>query len=231
MVFTMSYAFTLENAQPRVQISFEVRVSGPQGVTYGKLHDLSRMDARFHATELVGQVGDPLDLFLPFSDETEVAVMGDLLRLEPTTRSLLHEVEFNLVEPNMQNQLQQVIGNLLKSTGGGTRKHPRIMCQSTARTSDPTKVKAVLETISLGGVGIILDHALNLGGEVKFTIARPKFNGSAVSDLHLVGRVVNQNLIEGRQPERYRVGIEFKNLTHKSKTRLQGLISETLELS
>lgn len=209
----------------RVEVVTEIRVSGPEGFQEGELRDLSKGGAGVWLEQPAGQIGDTLELFLPFPGGIEIAVMAEILRVTQTGRGYLHGVRFQLVEPAMREKLIDLIESLLKSKGSETRKHARVSHRIPIQLGKLSDLQATVENISMGGLAMVVKEPLVLDEEVEVTI--PDTNGEPL--LLLKGKVINQHHVEDHQ-DRYRVGLEFKGLTEVARACLRQLLESILKV-
>lgn len=213
---------------PRIEITSEVRVSGPRGVATGVLRDISKGGAGIFLKDNVGDVGDTVEIFLSFSESFEIAVMAEVLRIRETQQGLLHGFRFNFVEPAMQERLLGLLEDLTKSrvVGSKTRKHPRLSRRLPIKIDKPSELKVVLENISMGGLRMTVPRPFVLYEEVEISL--PDLSGKEF--LILNGRVIYQNPIEGGgSPTQYQVGIQFQELSPVADRCLKEFLSHILE--
>ena len=216
---------------PRIQITLEVRVTGPGGVAYGKLRDLSKGNASFFLSENVGVPGDTLDIFLPLSERDEIAVMGELTRVDETPQGRLHALRFTLVEPSLRKRLFLFIENALHRRGSETRKYPRIAYHVPVTYSAGAKGKAMLETIALGGLGITADREFVMREDVAVNLPWPKTTGVVHLPLSVRGVVVSQFPLEDGDRRMWRIGVQFKNPTTELLKAVDAYIRAVLDLN
>jgi len=211
----------------RIQITMEVRVAGPVSTAYGKLRDLSKGNASVFLNEVVGKVGDTLDMFLPYSKEDEIAIMGELVRVVETPQGLLHAIHFKLVEPSMRDSLNRFIDHSLGQRGSETRRYPRVAFQTLISYKEPDQKDAILETIALGGLGMTTNEPLKPKQEIEVEVPWPKREHPP---LQLSGRVVSQYSMDQRGTKKYRVGLQFTNTTPDLQKTLDHYIRGVLDL-
>jgi len=223
--------FDERRAFARLQITLEVRVSGPGGVSYGKLRDLSKGNASFFLDEPVGKLGDTLDVILPFSEEEDVAVMGELLRFLDTPQGKLHAIRFSMVEPAMKETLNHFIEHSLTLRGSETRKYPRITYHVPITYRGLSSGRAVLETIAMGGLGFTTKEPIDLNLDLTVEIPWPKQERRPRPPLSVTGCAVSQYSMEKDGVTTWRVGIQFKRTTTEMQKSLDAYIREILDLT
>src|SRR6266446_816002 len=111
---------------PRIQVSVNIRMSGPEGAEYGELLNLSRGGAGVILPRPFGAVGDIVELFLPFSAHTDITVSGEILRIREVPGGHYHGIRFSMVEPALYEKLETLNELLLGSKGKSPRKHNRV---------------------------------------------------------------------------------------------------------
>lgn len=228
----MSFDFDERRSFPRIQITLEVRASGPDGVSYGKLRDLSKGNASFFLDEPVGKLGDMLDVLLPFTEKAEVAVVGELVRIQELPQGHLYAIRFSLVEPKMIATLDNFIEHSLQMPGSETRKFPRIAFQMAMTLRAPDPKPAMLETIALGGMGMSSPQELTMGQEVDVEIPWPSSVDATTPPLYLTGKVVSQfPYQDSDKSQRWRVGLQFTNNSEEEQRDLDEYIRTVLGLS
>ncbi len=205
---------------PRIEVSTEVRISGPLGVATGMLRNLSKGGAEMFLAEKVANVGESVELFIGFSDKLEVAVMGEVLRLRESSRGFVTALRFDLIEPSMHDNLFNLIEAFLEARGSAERKHPRIARRYPIRYGHPKELKAMLENISMGGLAMTVPEPLVLDEEIEVSI--PDLTGNEL--LIVRGKVVHQQPEKRGDETTIRVGLQFRNLTREVEGCLQSLI-------
>jgi hypothetical protein len=214
-------------AHPRIQVSSEVRVSGPRGVAHGMIRDLSKGGAGVFLAEPIGKLGDTVEMFLAFSGGIEIAVMAELSRIDETPQGLMHALRFTMVEPTMQKTLLDLMEYLLKCRGSSMRAHPRVSRRLPIRYGKTSEFKAMLQTLSLGGLSMVVNSPMVLYEEVEVSV--PDLSGKEL--LIINGRVVFVHSMKQEDgSDRFRIGLQFKELKPEAKACLDTLLKQVLEL-
>lgn len=214
-----------------VQITLEVRVSGPGGVSYGTLQSLSKESASFIVDQRMGDPKESIDILLPFSVDEEVAIMGEIDRTEQRDKNFFHSMRFTLVEPSMRDTLDLFIEHALSLPGSHTRKHPRIVHRVPVTFKGQVQQIAMLETIAMGGLGLWIDQPLGIGEEARVTIPWPLRSAQKPNSLIVEGRIVNQDPVTTSGKISYRVGVQFGSLEHETQVTLRSFIYDVLGLA
>ncbi len=215
-----------KRVHPRIQISAEVRVSGPRGVDTGTMRNFSKGGAAILLSTLAGSVGDELEVFLPFAGGLEIVVVAEIVRLEETPTGILHSVRYCLVEPAMQEKLSELIEGLISSRSDPNRAHPRIARRLPIRYGKLSELRAILENISMGGLAMVTGAPLVLYEEIDLLIPIPGGKDS----LTVKGRVVHQQHVRENDHDQFRIGLAFKDLSPALERCLKELIHYILEL-
>ncbi len=225
----MPFDFDERRSFPRIQITLEVRVSGPDGVSYGKLRDLSKGNASFFLEEPVGKLGDTLDVLIPFTEKSDVAVEGELIRVQELPQGNLYAIRFSMVEPTMVSTLDNFIERALRMRGSETRRFPRIAFHIEVVLRTPESHPALLETIALGGMGMSSPKELKIGEEVDVEIPWPSSVTATTPPLYLTGKVVSQFPYKDKEGSpRWRVGLQFVNNSEEEERDLDEYIRTVL---
>jgi len=227
---TACYYFSVTNeekrAHTRIQITAEARVSGPKGTTSGILKDLSKGGAGLQLSEAIGDVGDTIELMMDLPGGIEIAVMGEILRMQETEEGIFCGLRFNLVEPSMQEKLITLIESLIQLSGSTTRRHPRIVRRIPVHYGSPTEFKAMLENISKGGLAMTISKPLTLYEEIEVSIPLPHGKETFI----VKGKIVYQHPIEKNKNKMYKVGLEFKKLSSAATMCLEEMIRHAIDL-
>lgn len=214
-----------KRVHPRVQLSAEVRISGPRGFETGIMRDLSKGGVAIFLPQPMGSKGDSVEVFLPFGEGVEIAVVAEIVRIQKTPQGVLHSLRYSMVEPAMRGKLSELIEELVNRKDHLSRKHARIAKHLPVKYGKPSELKAILENISLGGLAMTVPSPLVLYEEIDLLIPVP--NGKEL--LILRGRVVHQNPLREGDFTQYRVGLEFKDLSPGMECCLKELIRYLLE--
>ncbi|HLG18490.1 MAG TPA: PilZ domain-containing protein [Bdellovibrionota bacterium] len=209
----------------RLQLSEEVRASTPKGFLTGYLRDVSKGGAGVVFEESVGDVGETIEIFLPFPGGVEIAVMAEIVRIQETQGGLLHGLCFSLVEPSMQEKLLTLVETLLAGSGGKRREHPRVSKRIPIRYGNQAEFQAGLQTISMGGLSMMIDTPVVLFQEVEVSI--PDVSGREL--LILPARVIYQHNLEKSGKKQYEVGLQFRELTGPQKACLAELLRYVMD--
>ena len=209
----------------RVAIQGDVRASGPKGVESGTLIDISKGGAGLLLDGHIGDISDSVEIFIEFDDNLEIAVMAEILRTQEREDGVFHGVRFSLVEPALQERLIGVIEHLLtKKNEAGSRRYPRVNQHLPMKYGELGDLKAKLNNISMGGLAMEVEEPLVLYEEIAVSIPDPSASAGNRELLLLNGTVKHQQRVEDGDEVRYRVGLEFDNLSVAAKSCLRALL-------
>lgn len=212
---------------PRVHVVIDVEVSGPKGKMKGRLRDLSKGGAGIYLERAAAELGEDVEIFLPYSNDLEITVSAELLRVSDTEFGKLHSLRFNVVEPALQDKLLQLIDLLLDHNDDTKREYPRVSKRLPVTYGALEEYKAILENISVGGFSMVVDKPLVLFEELEVSIPDP--SGSEL--LVLSSRVIYQHSFKRDGQALYRVGLQFSDLTDTARNCLKELIREVVKMS
>jgi c-di-GMP-binding flagellar brake protein YcgR len=205
----------------RIHVSTKIEVATPAGMVEAELRDVSKGGACFQIAHSVGEVGETVELFLPSLDKSEIAVMGQIIRVTPLPSGMKeYGVRFDVVEPSMRQQLLELIEVLLSASGGGRRSHPRVARRIEVRFGQLLDLKGILEDISKGGLMMTVNEPLVLYEEVDVTV--PDLAGGELLILH--ARVVNQRELKRETGTAWRVNLEFTQMRPEAKSCVDALL-------
>ncbi len=207
----------------RLHVSTKIEVVAGGRLLEAELKDLSKGGARFVVAEPVGAPGDLVELALPSLGGAEIHVECEVIRSAPTDGGHAVAVRFADVAPEMREALLALIDELLATTGGGARSHPRVARRVDVRFGDLLQLRAILEDISAGGLQMTVGQPLVLHEEIDVGV--PDLGGGPL--LTLRARVVHQRRADAG--ESYRVGLEFASMRREARACLEALLHAALD--
>lgn len=204
----------------RIHVKTDVEVSDASGMHAVELRDISHGGAQFFTPSRPGKAGDSMELFIPGPDGEDIGVVAEIVRVMAVDDGYLVAVRFALVEPNKRDALNELLGLLLDSTGGGAREHPRVARRISVRCETNHELLSMVENISEGGMSMNLTEALVLDEVVLVVL--PDSEGEDL--LTLSARVANQRAVPGTDPPEYLVGLDFDDMTPERSALLDALL-------
>lgn len=209
----------------RLQTQLEISVELANETRSAELRDLSRGGAclLLGGSEL-GR-GETLQLRLPLGGNT-VEVSASIVRSTPMQNGSLTAVRFKNTEPAQLEAVDSLLGELLASSGGGGRQHPRVSRRLRVPVGSEEEMLAVVENISLGGIAMKVEQELEVGEELLLVL--PNAEGDDM--LSLKARVANQRFLEGDDgPKTWLVGFTFDDLSAQTTALLSALLVSLLK--
>lgn len=208
-------------AEHRIRVTTPTRV-----VVDGEERDvtvvaLSARGALVHAPASIGAVGGVVDLKLPSLGGAELVLTAGIERVEAVKEGQAVTVQFMIAEPALRRALNELLALLLDGSGGGTRKHPRVIYDVRVRIGSDAERLGRLEEISLSGASVRL--ATRLGAGEPLILRVPLLRGAA--SLRLVGRVVDQRpALDGG----LHTGVAFDELEPETRAALSQLLADLM---
>ncbi|HVE87595.1 MAG TPA: PilZ domain-containing protein [Myxococcales bacterium] len=197
-------------AHARVAVPILVRmVSGKKEVEL-VARDISRSGIFLFSRDPPGQVGTVLTLRLSLTAGIKpVEVRAEIVRvvLDPEDkRGLVLGFGAHFVEmtPGKEKDLLNLLDRAMLGRGSMRRIYPRVYHLIEVRARSKTELRAILQDIGEGGVGLTLERSLQIDEEVALEISRAK--GEA--PLKLQGWVTSC-VPAGSSPAAFRVGLRF----------------------
>lgn len=210
--------------QPRIQAQVPIWIGlpGSRKTQRALLANLSWGGALFHCDAVPGDVGDMLEVELPYHVREPIRIESEILRVnrEEDGRHAV-AVRFSSVSTEAEAHLEKVLEMLLSGTGGGRRRHPRLVQRLEIYFDDPADIRATLEDISHGGLAVTVPYSFSIDQSVQLTV----YGRPVVRELRLRARVVNQTTVEDDKLQLFRVGLKFEHPTDE----LQSLIERLLK--
>ena len=210
----------------RVDVTIDVKIVSKTSKHVGKLKNLSKGGAGLEIAEAIGKEKDQIELLIPLPGEIEITVTSEIVRIEKTGPSYFYGLRFDAIDNSLQSHLLNLIETLLKHSAGDQRKFPRVYRRLPIRYKQLSELEAVLENISMGGLSMIVDKPHVLYDPVEVSV--PDLRGREF--LILQGKVIHQSPMPLSNPSKYRIGIEFDELSGIEKKCLLEFILHLLDL-
>ena len=205
----------------RIRVSTPTRLRTAEGERPATVVALSARSALLLAEAPPGEVGRTLDLLLPGIGGAELEVTAGIERIERVREGVAVTVQFMIAEPALRRALGDLLALLLAGSGGGTRRHPRVIYDVRVRLGSDAEQLGRLEEISLSGA------ALRVGSRLAtddLLILRVPMMRSGHS-LRLIGRVVAQRPAPDGG---WHTGVAFDDLDDRSRGELATLLSDLM---
>lgn len=210
----------------RVDVTIDVKVISKKSKHVGKLKNLSKGGAGLEIDQNIGLENDQIELLIPLPGEIEITVTSEIVRVEKKDRTYFYGLRFDSIDSSLQSHLLTLIETLLKHSGGDQRKFPRVYRRIPIRYKQLAELEAVLENISMGGLSMVVDRPHVLYDPIEVSV--PDLKGREF--LILQGKVIHQVVLPLSSSSKYRLGIEFDELSAIEKKCLHEFILHILDL-
>ena len=210
------------SADHRIRVSTQTHVLSDEGKHDVTVVALSARSALIFAGRELGVPGGVIELILPSLAGRELRITAGIEKSERVKEGAAVTVHFIVADQELRRALNELLALLLAGTGGGSRKHPRVIYDVRVRVDgDTASDRARLEEISLSGGCIVTK--LHLGPSAPLVVHVPLLNGG--SALRLGARVVEQKA----EPDGgYRTGIAFDTLEGDARLALGRLLADLM---
>jgi Tfp pilus assembly protein PilZ len=213
------------------RIAFPSRVTVEARGTVERLaaRDISRGGIFLYTTQPPGNVGDAVRVMIAMPhDGSLLTLEGEIVRIieAPTSQGggvLGIGIQWAHPTKEVGEALDVLLEQLLASTGGGKRAHPRISALLRVVCHDPKELKAMARDIGRGGLKLETDRRLTLGDQVELELVAP--NGKSTALKGTVRRL-DEPAPGHLHPE---VGLEFDELSESEKSQLAALMKGLLK--
>lgn len=171
-----------------------------------------------------GPVGTPVTLELALTAGIKpMLIRGKIVRLVRDPKGKAGDllgigVEFGGASPEQEQGLIALLDRAMNGKGTNNRAFPRICYQLEVTCRMKDEVKAVLNDIGEGGVGLTVDRSFTRDEDVTVEIVR-----ASGAPLKLPGWVVS-SLPIGAQPGSFRVGVRFGGLGIEARKQLRAFL-------
>lgn len=205
----------------RIRVRTPTRVLTDAGARDVTVEALSARGALLFAPAPIGHVGRVVDLALPSLNGRELLITAGIERVDPVKGGEAVAVQFMIADVELRRGLNELLALLLDGTGGGTRRHPRVIYDVRVRLGPDGERIGRLEEISLSGASLRIGGQLPAGTPLVFRV--PLVSGATW--LKLVGRVVQQRLaLDGG----YHTGVAFDALDDATRVALSRLLADLM---
>lgn len=206
----------------RIRVSTKTYAETDEGKHDVTVVALSARSALLFAGRELGVAGGVIELILPSLAGRELRVTAGIEKSERIKEGAAVTVHFIVADQQLRLALNELLALLLAGTGGGSRKHPRVIYDVRIHIdSGELHDRARLEEISLSGGRIVTQ--LLLGPNAPLTVQVPLLNGG--SSLRLSARVVEQK----PDPDGgFRTGIAFDTLEGDRRMALGRLLADLM---
>jgi hypothetical protein len=202
----------------RIKVSITTRVRTEAGERAVRVVALSAKTALLYSPESVGAVGQCVDLLLT-GIEREFEVRAGIERVESVFEGYASTVRFIVTDAEQRRRLNELLTLLLAGSGGGARKHPRILYEASLAVGQYGQ--GMLEELSLSGLSMRIPR--QLANDAELTIAIPHILHRA--PVLVAGRVTNQR----PSPDgSYHTGVAFHPLSAERRMALSALLVDLM---
>ncbi len=204
----------------RIRVTTPTRARTADGERPVTVVALSARSALVLADEPLGAVGRTIELLLP-GVGGELEITAGIERTEPVREGAAVAVQFMIAEPELRRALGDLLALLLAGSGGGTRRHPRVIYDVRVRVGSDAEKIGRLEEISLSGASVRIGTRLAKDDPVILRVPLMRSGHS----LRLLGRVVGQR----PSPDGgYHTGVAFDDLDDRTRGELAALLSDIM---
>jgi c-di-GMP-binding flagellar brake protein YcgR len=217
--------FTEQRRQLRVNLLAPVKVQWPnESVPMEvELDNISWGGAAFHVAQPKGSPGDSLVIILPSSLHDSIKVEAKIVRTWDHPAGQGIATRFSMLSTRAEAELESILELLAESEDKqGQRKHARLTHRLEIQFDDAVELRATLEDISAGGLGITVPEPLELDQSFQVVI-------STLDDrlsFKLRARAIRQQLVSIGDTHIYHVGLEFEHPSEELWYRTNELIRE-----
>ncbi len=218
--------------QLRINVTAPVKVHWPgdPAPVDANLENISWGGAAIHVAEAKGGAGDKLEIILPSTRRGSITVEAIIIRAWalPDGRGEGVATRFSSLSTRDEAELENVLEVLAQSgDSDGQRKYARLTQRLEIQFDDVEELRATLEDISAGGLGITVPDPLELDQSFQAVISTLDERCS----LKLRARVVHQEPIKVGNSEIYHVGLKFEHPSEELRDRTNELIREMAALN
>jgi c-di-GMP-binding flagellar brake protein YcgR len=219
---------TAENRQQlRINIKAPIKVQWPgdPDPVSARLKNISWGGAAVKIPQLRGGTGATLRIILPSVRVGSISIEAKIIRTwdKPDGEGKGFACRFSSLSTRDEVELEKILEVLVQSgDDDGRRKHARLTQRLDIEFADAEELKATLEDISAGGLGITVPEPLEIGQSFQAVISTL----DAGCSLKLRARVVRQEPAKMGQLEIYHVGLKFEHPTEDLNERIKELIRE-----
>jgi c-di-GMP-binding flagellar brake protein YcgR len=213
--------------QLRINVTAPIKVlwPGDAAPVDANLENISWGGAAIHVTEAKGSTGDKLEIILPSTRRGSITVEAKIIRAWalPDGRGEGVATRFSSLSTRDESELENVLEVLAQSGDSeGQRKYARLTQRLEIQFDDMEELRATLEDISAGGLGITVPDPLELDQSFQAVISTLDERCS----LKLRARVVHQEPVSLGNTEIYHVGLKFEHPSEELRDRTNELIRE-----
>jgi len=211
-------------AHARIAVPLNVRVLAGKKELELAARDISRSGIFLFSPNPPGQVGTVLTLRLSLTAGIKpVEVKAEIVRvvLDPVDKKggvLGFGAHFVELTPAREQDLLNLLDRAMLGRGSMRRIYPRVYHLIEVRARSKTELRAILQDIGEGGVGLNLDRPMQLDEEVALEIARAR-----EGPLKLQGWVTS---CTGSGQGTFRVGLRFGRITQPVRVELQSFLKK-----
>lgn len=214
---------TEKRQQIRINISAPLHVV-PSNSTIplkAKLENISWGGAALAVDQPIGEIGDYIQVILPSFRGRRVMVQGEVVRISEDPDGQTFVVRFVQLRTADETILRQLLEFLARSgDDNGQRENARLARRIDIHYDDANELRATLEDMSTGGMGLTLPEPMDVGQSLLVAISTT----GEESELLLRARVVRQQEVFFSELQMYRIGLEFEHPTNDVKKHVSELI-------
>lgn len=214
--------------QLRINVTAPIQViwPGDESPTDAKLQDISWGGASIKVNKVRMDKGDTLQILLPGTKGTPINIEAKCLRSWNLAKGDGEgiAVRFSSLATGDEDELEDVLILLAQSADSeGLRQHARLT-QRLDIQFDDYELRATLDDISAGGLGVTLPDPLKIGQSLQAVIST--FDEGC--SLKLRARVVRQETIQMGTTELYQAGLKFEHPSEELNQLTRDLISQMI---
>ena len=212
--------------QLRINVTAPIKLiwPGDDSPTEAKLQNISWGGASIKVNKVRMDKGDTLQILLPGAKGTPINIEAKVLRSWSLAKGDGEgiAVRFSSLATRDEDELEDVLQLLAQSADSeGLRQHARLT-QRLDIQFDGDELRAKLDDISAGGLGVTLPDPLQIGQSLQAVIST--FDEGC--SLKLRARVVRQKTIQMGNTELYQAGLKFEHPSEELNQLTRGLVSK-----
>ncbi len=202
---------TEKRRQLRISVTAPIKLiwPGEDSTTDAKLQDISWGGAAITVDKVKMDSGDTLHILVPGTKGTPINIEAKFLRAweMPDGAGEGIAVRFSKIATRDEDELEEVLKLLAQSADTeGQREHARLVHRLDIQF-DGDELKASLNDISAGGLGVTVQDPLQIGQSIQAVIS----TFDEKHTLKLRARVVRQEAIKMGKIELYQAGLKFEH--------------------
>ena len=214
-------------SQPRLNVSSLITIKSPSKNKEwrGNLSNISWGGVRIRTKKPLGNDGDLLRLFLPYSDGGDIDILSTIIRSWEFGGMYNTSVRFTVLHQKDESRLDALLDLLLDSKDEKFRQYPRFAHRIDVTFWDVEEFKSTLEDISKGGMKIVMPEPVKLNESIQIQLDGTDEGYS----LNLRARVIRQTTIEISNVLMYQMALKFEHPTDELHSMVHTLMKNIIK--